>query len=76
MKNIHIITIATKPGGYLKWLEQSCKRNGTNLIILGMGTEWKGYITKCILVKEFLEKIPQDDIVCVIDAYEIGRAHV
>jgi hypothetical protein len=71
MKNIHIITIATKPGGYLKWLEQSCKRNGTNLIILGMGTEWKGYINKCILVKEFLENLPEDDIVCIIDAYDV-----
>lgn len=71
MKNIHIITTATKPGGYLKWLEQSCKRNGTNLIILGMGTEWKGYITKCILVKEFLENLPEDDIVCIIDAYDV-----
>jgi hypothetical protein len=71
MSNIHLVTIATKPGGYLKWLEQSCKRNGTKLTILGMGSEWKGYITKCILVKEFLENLPEDDIVCIIDAYDV-----
>ena len=44
MPNFHIVTVATKPGGYLKWLKQSCKRNGTDLIILGMDQEWKGYI--------------------------------
>jgi len=71
MVNIHIVTIATKPGGYLKWLEESCIRNGTKLIILGMGSEWKGYITKPLLVSEFLKTIPVDDIVCVIDAYDV-----
>ena len=71
MTNIHIITVATKPGGYLKWLEQSCKRNGTNLIILGMGTEWKGYISKYIIMNEYLNKIPEDDIICFVDAYDV-----
>jgi len=71
MSKIHLVTIATKPGGYLKWLEQSSLRNGIKLTILGMGSEWKGYITKCILVKEFLENLPEDDIVCIIDAYDV-----
>ena len=71
MPDIHIITVATKPGGYLKWLEQSCKRNGTNLIILGMGSEWQGYITKYILMNEYLNKIPEEDIICFVDAYDV-----
>lgn len=71
MSNIHIITVATKPGGYLKWLEQSCKRNGTKLTILGMGTEWKGYISKYILMNEYLNIIPEDDIICFVDAYDV-----
>ena len=71
MVNIYIVTVATKPGGYLKWLEESCIRNGTKLIVLGMGSEWKGYVTKPLLVSEFLKTIPDDDIVCVIDAYDV-----
>jgi hypothetical protein len=71
MQNIHIVTVATKPGGHLKWLEESCIRNGTKLIILGMGSEWKGYITKYILMNEFLKNIPDDDIVCFVDAYDV-----
>jgi len=71
MPNIHIVTVATKPGGYLKWLEESCIRNGTKLIILGMGEEWKGYITKYLLTDNFLKTISEDDIVCFIDAYDV-----
>lgn len=71
MPNIHIVTVATKPGGYLKWLEESCIRNGTKLIILGMGGEWKGYITKYLLMDNFLKTIAEDDIVCFIDAYDV-----
>jgi len=71
MQNIHIITVATKPGGYLKWLEESCIRNGAKLIILGMGEKWKGYITKYMLMNNFLKTIPDDDIVCFVDAYDV-----
>jgi hypothetical protein len=71
MPNIHIVTVATNPGGYLKWLEESCIRNGTKLIILGMGEKWKGYITKYLLMDNFLKTIPEDDIVCFIDAYDV-----
>jgi hypothetical protein len=55
----------------LKWLEESCKRNGTTLIVLGMGTEWKGYITKYILINKFLENLHDDDVVCFVDAYDV-----
>lgn len=71
MPDFHIVTVATKPGGYLKWLKQSCKRNGTDLIILGMDQEWKGYISKYILIKEYLYNIPEDDIICFVDAYDV-----
>jgi len=71
MSNIHIVTVATKPGGYLKWLEESCIINGTKLLVLGMGAEWKGYITKYLLMNDFLKTIPEDDIVCFVDAYDV-----
>jgi hypothetical protein len=70
MTKIHIVTVATKPGGYLKWLEESCLRNGTKLTILGMGSEWRGYISKILLVNDFLKTIDKQDIVCFVDAYD------
>lgn len=68
---IKIVTIATSRQGYIKWLEESCIRNGTELIILGLGTEWKGYITKFELMKDFLQNENDDNIVCFVDAYDV-----
>ena len=62
MIEIKIITVATKPGGYLKWLKESCIRNGTELIVLGMGQEWKGYISKYVLIREYLENLDENII--------------
>jgi len=36
-----------------------------------MGAEWKGYITKYVLINDFLKTIPEDDIVCFVDAYDV-----
>ena len=71
MIEIKIITVATKPGGYLKWLKESCIRNGTELIVLGMGQEWKGYISKYVLIREYLENLDENIIICFIDAYDV-----
>lgn len=71
IQKIKIITVATKESGYLKWLKESCIRNGTELIVLGMGVEWKGYITKIDLVNDFLKDQDDRDIFCFVDAYDV-----
>lgn len=71
IQKIKIITVATKESGYLKWLKESCIRNGSELIVLGMGCEWKGYITKIDLVNDFLKEQDDRDIFCFIDAYDV-----
>lgn len=68
---IKIVAVATHDSGYLKWLSESCIRNGTELIILGMGTPWEGYITKPKLLKDFLDTQDDNTIVCVVDAYDV-----
>ena len=64
---IHYICIATENKCYLPYL----KRLIPDLVILGMGLEWEGYMMKPRLVKKYLETLPNNDIVCVIDAYDI-----
>lgn len=68
---IKIITVATSEQGYLKWLKESCKKNGTELIVLGMGMKWGGYVMKFQLMNEFLKSQNDKDIVCFIDAYDV-----
>lgn len=68
---LHIVTVATGDGGYLRWLKQSCARNNCELVILGYGSTWTGFKMKYDLVLEYLETIPEDDLVCFVDGYDV-----
>ena len=68
---IKVVTLATEEKGYFKWLKQSCERNGVNLTVLGMGMEWRGYMMKCELLKDMLENEDDNNIICVVDAYDV-----
>lgn len=64
---IYYIRIATENKFYLPYLNQLIP----NLIILGMNMKWEGYIMKPKLVNKYLKTLNNNDIVCVIDAYDI-----
>jgi hypothetical protein len=64
---IHYVCIATENKFYLPYLKQLIP----NLIILGMNMEWEGYMMKPKLVNKYLKKLHNNDIVCIIDAYDI-----
>ena len=68
---IKIVTVATSESGYMKWLKQSCIRNDTELVVLGMGMKWEGYVTKFQLVNEFLKNEDDRNIICFVDAYDV-----
>lgn len=69
--DIKIVTVATKDILYLKWLKESCIRYGTELIILGLGTKWNGFITKYQLMLNFLKEQEPNTIICFVDAYDV-----
>ena len=69
--NIYIVTVATSEEGYMKWLKQSCKRYGTELIVLGFGKKWEGYSMRYKLLLEYIKNLKEDDIICFIDAYDV-----
>lgn len=68
---VRLITVATHTDGYFKWLEQSCKRNNTSLVVLGWGEKWKGYAWKFILMIKYLKTVPENEIICFIDAFDV-----
>ena len=69
MKNI---VVATKENiGYYNVLVESCKKNNIDLIILGLGKKWTGFDMKFELWNNYLEKLNDDEIVMINDAYDV-----
>jgi hypothetical protein len=71
MNNLHIVTVATDSEFYLKYLVESCSRNGRQIKILGYGKKWKGFAWKFNLMIKYLKSINEDDIVCFVDGYDV-----
>ena len=69
--SLHIVTVATHSKFYFPYLIESCKRNGSELVILGYGEKWKGFTWRFKLVIEYLKKLNKNDIVCFIDGYDV-----
>ena len=69
MKNI---TVATKKNvGYYRILVESCKRNNIDLIVLGLGQEWKGFTMRFDLWMNYLNTLNDNEIVMINDAYDV-----
>jgi len=66
---LHIITIATDIDR-LAYLQYTAKYFNLeiNYIILN---EWRGFIDKILYINNALKEIPDNDIVCFIDAYDV-----
>ena len=66
---LHVVTFATDESR-LVYLKQSCKNSGLEITII-MKPSWNGYQDKILYIKEFLQNIPETDIVCFVDAYDV-----
>ena len=71
MDDIHIITVATESKYYLPYLKKSCNKNGKDLKILGYNEIWKGFNWRFRLILNYLEKLNKEDIICIIDGYDV-----
>ncbi len=69
--SLHIVTVATDIKYYMPYLIESVKKNHNNLTILGLNMKWTGFNLKFNLMKEHLSKLPEDDIVCFCDGYDV-----
>ena len=66
-----LVTVATHSQSYFPFLLESCKRYGAELVVLGFNQQWRGYNQKNLLMKEYLDTLASDQIVCFIDAYDV-----
>ena len=64
---IHYVCVATESKNYFPYL----KKLIPELVVLGMGMKWKGFIMKYTLLKKYLETVNDNDVVCFIDAYDV-----
>jgi hypothetical protein len=71
MNKIYIVTVATDEKYYFKYLKESCKKNGSELVVLGAGEKWKGFNWRFKLILNYINTLNDDDIVCVIDGYDV-----
>jgi len=67
----HLITCCTENKGYFSALQESAKRNGFDLKVLGWGKKWTGFTFKITHIKEYIKTLPDSDIVLFVDAYDV-----
>jgi hypothetical protein len=68
---IHVVTVATESKFYFPYLVESCRIQGVELEVLGYGETWRGYNWRLQIMLDYLQKLPEDDIVCFVDGYDV-----
>ena len=71
MNKLFIVTVSTDNKYYFHYLKNSCKKNGKDLVVLGYGKKWKGFNWRFKLILEYAKKLNPDDIICVVDGYDV-----
>jgi hypothetical protein len=71
MKKLKNITVCTEKKNYYPILVESCKRNNIELITLGLGLKWTGFTMRFKLWYEYLDKLNDNEIVMLTDAYDV-----
>ena len=68
---MRVLAFATDSDGYLPLLLSSADRFGFELEIVGWGTAWHGMTTKLTRYHEELRRRRSDEVVMLIDAYDV-----
>lgn len=71
MKKLYVVTVATENKYYFNYLKKTVELFGSELIVLGWNQKWKGFNWRFQLMKNFLNEINHDDVVCFIDGYDV-----
>lgn len=68
---LHICTVASRPKPGLQQLLLSAEKFGLRVEVLGMGLPYKKNGQKLLYVRDYLENIPDTDLVLFVDAYDV-----
>lgn len=68
---MHLCAVATHAERYFPVLLASCKRFGQELEVIGWGKKWTGYHLKLEWMLDYVSRLPEDDVVCFVDAYDV-----
>jgi hypothetical protein len=71
MEDLHIVTVVNESKYYFPYLVESCKRNGKELEVLGLGETWTGFNFKYKKMADYLKTLPETDIVCFVDGFDV-----
>ena len=66
-----IITFANESRGYFEAFLQSAKRNNFDVLNVGMGKQWKGYMDRVQQYIKALKTLSGNEIVVICDAYDV-----
>lgn len=69
-KMLHVVTIATHSERMFPILQESAKRNGVPLTILGRNHPWKDFASKMDILLPFFRSQPEEDIICYLDGFD------
>ncbi|QFT53692.1 glycosyltransferase domain-containing protein [Microbulbifer sp. THAF38] len=67
---LHVVTIATHSERMFPILQESAKRNGVPLTILGRNHPWKDFASKMDILLPFFRSQPEEDIICYLDGFD------
>jgi hypothetical protein len=68
---LHVCAVASKPKVGLDQLLHSCEKQGIKIDILGMGKPYRGNIDKLLHTRNYLNTLPDEDVVLFVDAYDV-----
>ena len=66
-----VYSVATHSQGYYSEYLESAKKHNIDLIILGFGQKWGGFIWRFKLLIDALKKLNKNEIVMFTDAYDV-----
>lgn len=75
--NYHVLTVGTDENK-CSMLYESCNKNDTDIVNLGKDKQWSGGTMestggghKLILLKQFIDTLPDEDVVLFVDGYDV-----
>src|SRR5262245_20610794 len=68
---LHVCTVANKKTRSLEQLIESCTYYQIPITVLGMNQPYPGNGQKLVLLKQFIEPLSDDDIVLLVDAFDV-----